>query len=83
MAEKHIIDLGDDDVKFTVKYKGQEYNLREPLVSEVESLKDGDKLNAPEFLGQLGMPSEVVSSMGISKARALIDGLMELVTKKK
>jgi hypothetical protein len=77
-----MIDLGDE-VKLDVRYKGQVYAVREPTVSEIESLESGDKMNVTDFLVQLGMPRDVVLTMGVSKARALIEGITEVVTKKK
>lgn len=77
----HTIDLGDE-VKFTVKYKGKEYVLREPTVRELDGIKD-DKVDFAQMLSALGMPSDVLGGMGISKARQILDGMIELVTKKK
>lgn len=80
------IELGEE-IKVDVAYKGKTYVLREPTVDEVESISDnnqsGDKLRISEFLVKLGLPSEVVKSMGASKASTLIERLMDLITKKK
>lgn len=82
----HVIDLGDD-VKFEVKLKGETYHLREPSVAELRVFKDAsddasvDALS--DLLAKLGMPQEVVQSLGVSKAKALIEGLLDLVNKKK
>jgi hypothetical protein len=78
------LDLGDD-VQLKVKFKGKEYILREPSVDEVEFLRgvEGDKMDVPAFLARLGMPLDVVKGMGLSKAKALVEGLLDLVTKKK
>ncbi len=78
------LDLGDE-VQLNVKYKGKEYVLREPTVGEVESINAGDanKMDVPEFLGSLGMPKDIVRGMGLSKANALVEGLISLVAKKK
>lgn len=83
---QHEIDLGDE-VKINVKYAGKEYGLREPTVEEMEKFKGQDGVSAFDsvvgLLVTLGMPKDVVLKMGMSKARGLIDGLMDLVTKKK
>lgn len=78
------IDLGDE-VKVKVKFKGKEFELREPTVEEVEKIAaDGvEKMSAADFLTKLGLPSDVAKGLGISKARAIIDGITDLVTKKK
>ncbi len=78
------IDLGDE-IQIKVKFKGKEYTLREPTVGECENLKETESasLDVPGFLSTLGMPAEIVKGMGLSKARALVEGLMDLVTKKK
>jgi hypothetical protein len=34
-------------------------------------------------LAKLGMPKDIVLNMGMSKARQLVDGLMDMLTKKK
>ena len=81
MQNNQVIDLGDE-IKFTVKYKGKEYVLREPSVAEAESLKENPN-GFLDFLAQLGMPKEVLMAMGLSKAKALVEGMLELVTKKK
>lgn len=79
----HVIDLGDE-IPVKVNFKGQTYSLREPTVGECENLKlDGDTLDVPKFLSNLGMPIAVVNGMGLSRARMLVEGLMDLVTKKK
>lgn len=85
--QQHEIDLGDE-VKINVKYAGKEYPLREPTVEEIEAFKgDGSDANAGEsvvgLLAKIGMPVDVLKKMGMSKARQLVDGLMDLVTKKK
>jgi hypothetical protein len=81
----HIIDLGED-VKFKIKYRGQEFELREPMVKEIEAFKSGessDQNSLDVFLTGLGLPQGMVGEMGVSKARQLIDGLLEMLTKKK
>lgn len=84
MAPFDGIDLGDE-VKLKVRYAGKDYNLREPSVGEIEGLKnsDSDKIDIPEFLSKLGMPSEVTRAMSLSKAKMLMDAMMDFVTKKK
>lgn len=77
------IDLGDD-VKIEVDFKGRKFELREPTVAEVEKIGEGiDKMSVVDFLTKLGLPADVASAMGVSKARALIDGITDIVTKKK
>lgn len=83
----HVIDLGNELI-VKVKYAGSEYSLREPSVAEIDAFrsKDADKDGAAvliAFLTELGMPNEVVKKMGMSKAKQLVDGLMEFLTKKK
>ncbi len=84
MSNLHEIDLGDE-IQIKVTYKGKAYTLREPTVGEVEFLKDNEAagLDVPIFLSKLGMPADVVKNMGMSKAKAVVEGLMDLVTKKK
>lgn len=84
---KHEIDLGSE-VEFNIKYAGKEYSMREPTVEEIDQFRaqDVDKAGAAflvEFLDKLGMPKDVVLKMGMSKARQLIDGMMDMITKKK
>jgi hypothetical protein len=77
------IDLGDE-VKVKVKWKGRDYELREPTVAEVEKIGEGAaQMSVIDFLTKLGLPGDVAGAMGVSKARALIDGITDLVTKKK
>jgi hypothetical protein len=82
----HTIDLGEE-VKFKVVYKGQEFTLREPTVGEIEKMKSAENMDSADFiagfLNQLGFDGELVKGMGVSKAKILIDGLTDLVTKKK
>lgn len=77
----HQIDLGDE-VQFEITYKGKKYTLREPTVDEMELIKD-ESLSFSGMLEKLGMPAAVVGGMGISKARALVDGMLEMIGKKK
>jgi hypothetical protein len=80
------IDLGDD-IQIQVKYSGETYVLREPTVSEIELFKEGADTDSVEnldsFLSKLGAPVGFVKTMGASKAKTLIEGMMELITKKK
>lgn len=81
------IDLGSE-IQINVKYGGKEYSMREPTVAEIEKFrtKEEEKAGADallDFLDTLGMPKDVVSQMGMSKAKKLVDDLMDLVTKKK
>lgn len=81
------IDLGSE-LEIKVKYAGAEYALREPTVAEVEQFSKEDIASGGietlvVFLERLGMPREVIMGMGMSKAKQLVDGLMELLTKKK
>ncbi len=78
------IDLGDE-LQIKIKYKGVDYILREPTFGEVEKLQGDEvnKINLPEFLSGMGMPIEIVRAMGMSKVKALVDGIMDMVTKKK
>lgn len=78
------IDLGED-IQVKVKWKCKEYSLREPTVDECEALKSTDeqKIDVVKFLANLGMPADVTKSMGISKATKLVEGLMDLIGKKK
>jgi hypothetical protein len=83
----HEIDLGDE-LKISVKYAGQTYSLREPTVSEIDAFReqatDADSMQKlVALLERLGMPKGIVEKMGMSKARQLIDGLLDLLTKKK
>lgn len=78
------IDLGNE-VEIEVSYKGKAYKLREPTVDEVDKLdanEDGVKIDIIEFLTRLGMPQDVVRGMGVSKAKALLDGMISLISKK-
>jgi hypothetical protein len=84
---QHEIDLGDE-IKLKVKYAGQEFQLREPTVGELdafksENLEDSGATFIADFLAKLGMPKDIVLNMGMSKARQLVDGLMDMLTKKK
>lgn len=79
---KNEIDLGDD-LEFTVKYKGQAYKLREPTVAEIETLQSDEKKDMVSFLATLGMPADVTKNLGISKANKVVEGMLELVGKKK
>lgn len=78
------IDLGSE-VQIKIKYAGAEYLLREPTVEEIEAYQnqEGKGVSLAGLLEQLGMPKEVVGKMGVSKARQLVEGLLDLITKKK
>ncbi len=81
------IDLGSE-LEIKVKYSGTDYVLREPTVAEVEQFSKEDVASGGVetlvvFLERLGMPKEVIMKMGMSKAKQLVDGLMDLLTKKK
>jgi hypothetical protein len=84
---QHKIDLGNELV-IDVAYAGQEYKLREPTVGELDQFRaaniEVDGVSPiVELLTRLGMPKEVILKMGMSKARQLVDGLMDVLTKKK
>lgn len=79
------IDLGDE-IKIKVKYATKEYSLREPTVSEVQKLSESDKKSfdaVTEFLEVLGLPRDIISGMGVSKASKLVDGLTDMLVKKR
>lgn len=82
---QHEIDLGDE-LKITVKYAGQAYAVREPTVGEIDWFREQKDVEGSAvvvaFLSKLGMPAEVVKAMGMSKAKQLIDGLMDMLVKK-
>lgn len=80
------LDLGDD-LTFKIKSSGKEYTLREPSVAEIDSFRgnaeaDGAKVLV-RLLTTLGMPEDVVLNMGMSKAKRLVDWMLEELTKKK
>ena len=83
------IDLGSD-VVFSVKYNGQQYQLTEPSLEQVEEYqkavkgKDEDPTfdDLVGFLSSLGIPSEVLRKMGITKLKKLTDGLLGGLEKK-
>jgi hypothetical protein len=83
----HIIDLGED-ISFLVKYKGKEISLREPTLSEIEMFQDQDSsdnsLKSIElFLKKLGAPDGFAGELGVSKAKILVEDIVEKLTKKK
>jgi hypothetical protein len=82
---ENVIDLGED-VKIKVKYKGKEYSLREPMVEEVEALSGENGManfKAVDFLSKLGMPADVLNKMPMSKVKGLVEGLTDMLLKKK
>ncbi len=85
---ENVIDLGSER-EITVKYGGKDYVLREPTIGELDKFSemgDGKKPTSDMlagFLSDLGMPKEIALKMGMSKATALLDGLMDMLTKKK
>lgn len=85
----HLIDLGED-LAIKVKYKGREIDLREPTLKEMESFnslsKDAESDSVEfisTFLCQLGAPDDFAKTLGISKAKRLLEEIVELLTKKK
>jgi hypothetical protein len=79
------IDLGADTV-IKVKWRGQEYSLREPTVRELEQFKESNKDESSkvfEFVEMLGMPKGVIDDMPASKAKHLFDGLLGAITQGK
>lgn len=83
------INLGDDII-FKVSLNGESYELREPTVKEMSEFKSN--LDASEDKGldemisllvRIGMPSEVVNSLGIQKMNKLVEGILGGVTEKK
>lgn len=84
MSDENVIDLDAASVTFKIKIKGKEYILREPLVSEVEAIKDNaQSSDAFSFFVKLGMPQEVMNNMGVSQMSALVEGMLNLISKKK
>lgn len=80
----HEIDLGEE-ITFKVKYKGVEYSLVEPTVAQIEKLRKSEDRDGflVDFLNELGLPKDVVSGMGMSKATTLLESITNLVSKKK
>ena len=79
------IDLGDE-LKIKVKYKGAEYELREPTVKELEAFKNLDANSSDSigtFLTGLGLPEGFYQDIGASKALQLVESVFEILTKKK
>lgn len=80
------IDLGED-VDFKVKYKGAEYVLREPTVLEIQAFQTTSEVDSVKaidsLLQSLGLPANVIPGMGMSKARKLMESIVDIVAKKK
>ncbi len=81
------IDLGSE-IQIKVKYAGTDYSLREPTVGEIDAFREKGTDGASimvlvDLLEKLGMPRDVVVKMGMSKVTSLVDGIMDLLTKKK
>lgn len=83
-----LIDLGDE-VVFKVKVGEQTYDLKEPNESQIMALaeNDGDdnesfaKLKG--FMVELGMPADVVSSLGVFRLKKFIEALTGELSEKK
>ena len=83
----NMIDLGDA-VAITVKYQGQEYSLREPTTAELKKLHEDERGDSDpraifEFLETLGMPLDVVEKLGVSRIKALLEGVVGVISPKK
>lgn len=83
------IDLGQEIV-IKVKLGDKCYELREPTVADIESLQhktSEDETSAArslqDFVVALGMPREVVESLGFLKLQKLSDGLTNTFSEKK
>ena len=80
------IELGQE-TSFEVEIGGKVYNLREPSVEEIDRFRDSSADQGTnivtQFLSTIGMPEDVVKKLPMSKARRLIDGMMDELTKKK
>ena len=83
------IDLGKAIV-INVKLNGKVYELREPTIDDVEKMSDIDKEDGraanralQQFAIDLGMPEDVVKSLGILKLKALAEGLTGSFSEKK
>jgi hypothetical protein len=82
------IDLGKE-VIFNVKLGEKEFKLTEPTVLQIEKFRKGideNKDNVVEhsmnLIVELGMPKEVVESLGATKLNLLLTGLMDGLEKK-
>ena len=85
-----LVDLGDD-VIFQVKIGEQTYDLKEPNESQILALaedeEEGDtdntfkKLNT--FMVDLGLPKEVVESLGVFRKKKFVSALMGELSKGK
>ena len=86
-----VIDLGSSAV-FEVVVDGKKFTLREPMVEEVkdlskkqEDLKDEMESSVllTDFIVSLGMPKDVMDSLGIIRLKLLVDGIMGGLAEKK
>ena len=83
------IDLGKE-VVIKVTVGGEMYELHEPTVDDIEVMMDVDKDDIKssnralqKFIVGLGMPEEVVTSLGFSKLKKLAEGLTSSFSEKK
>lgn len=83
------IDLGTE-VVINVKMGEEVYPLREPTLSDMEIMADVDKKDVKasnkalkDFICALGMPEDVVDSLGFLRLKKLSEGLTSSFTEKK
>lgn len=75
------IDLGNEIV-IKVKMGKKTYELREPTLNDIEKMSDVDKEDVKasnkalqDFIISLGMPEDVVESLGFMRMQKLAQGL--------
>ena len=78
---QHEIDLGSE-VIINVKMGDKVYALREPTLDDIESMSNVDSGDTKaankmlqDFVIGLGMPEDVVKSLGIIRLKKLSEGL--------
>jgi hypothetical protein len=79
------IDLGSDIV-FQVKYNGQTYNVKEPVIGQLDKLKgnsENDIVPVLDLLDDLGLPKSISVKMPMSKVKKLLDTMLGQLTEKK
>ncbi len=83
------IDLGNEII-IKVKMGAEVYELREPTVSDIEKMamvEEGDVKASnralQDFIIGLGMPEQVVESLGFMRMKKLAEGLTSSFSEKK